>query len=124
MIFTLFGCDFDTPTKNETVKIIELKQKDCSTVYIKKVIWGMTNDNYCTYISKNKSLKDTVNEPYFRSMSFFYKLDEKCDLKVYNADELKGINRSDSSVHIIELQSKDVNFSNYKQLGLKSILWD
>ena len=121
LVLFFFGCN-DTPTRNETVNIVKLKNDNC-TVYLKKVIWGITGDNMATYVSMNDNLKDTINEPFFRALEFFYKLDENCDLLIYNADKIKDSNRH-IEVNIIQEKVKGINYSNYKKKGFRSIIWD
>lgn len=115
LVLLIYGCKgFD---KNE--KIIDL---DCG-IKLKVVSWGLTGDNKATYISKNANLKDTINEPYFRSLDFFYRVDEECNLVVYHADELNRKNNIDTSISVICKDGKDVNYSNYENLGFENILY-
>lgn len=111
-------------SEEKTISIIKLEKADC-TIYLKKVVWGITGDNYCTYISTNKELKDTVNEPYLRSMDFFFKLNPQCKLEVFNSDSLKGKNRLlGKKVNVVINNDANIKYSEYQNLGLKSILWE
>lgn len=115
LILLLYSCN--ESYKNE--KIVEL---DCG-IKLKVVTWGLTGDNKATYISINANLKDTLNEPYFRSLDFFYRVDKECNLVVYNSDELKRKNDIDTSISVICKDGRDVNYSNYKKLGFENILY-
>lgn len=109
--------------EEKSVEIIELNKNNCN-VYLKKVMWGITGDNYCTYISLNDILKDTAKEPYFRSMDFFFKLNSQCDLEVFNSDALKGKEREfGNKVKVLQNKETKIYYTNYKDFGLQSILW-
>ena len=116
------GCGLNNdedPT--QTITTVELKNEDC-TIYLKHVVWGVTGDNSITYIGSTASMKDTLKEPYFRSMDFFYALKDDCSLHIYNSDSLHR--KHLSSVQIILNGNDDVNYSNYKKKAFDNILYN
>lgn len=111
----------DSPEDYKSIKVVELKNGSCK-VYLKHVVWGLTGDNSITYISKTKHLKDTVKEPYFEALDFFYKLNDKCELLIFNSDSLhrKNLNQ----VSIIVSETDKIDYFNYEKEGYKNILYD
>lgn len=85
------------------------------------MVWGVTGDNSITYIGTTASLKDTVREPYFRAIDFFYAVKDDCSLHIYNSDSLRR--RGFSKVKIIEHENHRVDFSNFKEEGFDNILY-
>lgn len=103
------------------IKIIELRSNNC-TIFLKRVTWGLTGDNSITYISKNPYLQDTVREPYFRTLDFFYKLDSNnCQINVYHSDSLRI--RGDKTVKINIFDGNEINYSNYRDKGYENIFY-
>lgn len=99
-------------------KVVKL---DCG-VYLKIVKWGLTGDNSSTYISTNSNLNDTIDEPYFRSLEFFYKV-ENCHLVIYNTEKLKRANLLNSEIILDQRLTHEVNFKNFDSLGYKNIAY-
>lgn len=109
----------EDPTRNTTV--IELRNDDC-TIYLKHIVWGITADNSITYIGQTMELKDTINEPYFRAIDFFYKLKDECVLHIYNSDSLHRSHLSKVNIRLLE--NSKVNYSNFKKEGYANILYN
>lgn len=121
-ILLLSGCilnNDEDPTK--TITTIELKNMNC-TVYLKHVVWGITRDNSITYIGTTASLQDTVREPYFRAIDFFYAMKDDCSLHIYNSDSL--YRKHLLGIQIVLDGNDDVNYSNYKKKGFDNILYN
>lgn len=108
----LSGCEFGK--KNE--KVIQL---DCG-IYLKVVRWP--TENLRTYISVNSNLKDTVNEPYFTALDFFYKV-ENCRLIILKADTLNRSQLKNPNITIQQKWTTPVNFKNFNRLGFENILY-
>lgn len=108
----LSGCEFGK--KNE--KVIQL---DCG-IYLKVVRWP--TENLRTYISVNSNLKDTVNEPYFTALDFFYKV-ESCRLIILKADTLNRSQLKNPNITIQQKWTTPVNFKNFNRLGFENILY-
>lgn len=123
ILITLNSCDFQNPYINDetTTKVIELNGKNC-VIYLKHVVWGASSDNSITYISDNPKISDTINEPYYRSIDFFYKLDdEKCELIICKADTLNR--EKNLKIRIKTVEDNFVSFSNYTDNGFENILY-
>lgn len=102
-------------------KYEKVVQLDCG-VYLKIVKWGITGDNACTYLSTNSNLKDTIKEPYFRSLDFFYKI-ENCHLVIYNNEKLKRANLLNSEIVLDQRLTNEVNYNNFEELGYNNIAY-
>lgn len=111
----LFGCN--EPNKDE--KILELK---CG-IKLKVVSWGLTGDNKATYISTNNDWNDTITEPYFRAIDFFYKVDEDCKLIVCKTDSLKRKALLDPSISLVFMDDNAIDYNNFKKLGYENVLY-
>lgn len=104
-----------------TINIIKLKGENCN-FYLKHVVWGTSSDNSKTYISNNSKISDTINDPYYSAIDFFYKLDEeKCELIICKSDLLKRVNKL--KVKIKTVDDNYVSFSNYDKKGFENILY-
>jgi hypothetical protein len=63
-----------------------------------------------TYIIRTKDLADTIKEPYFRVIDFFYKLDEqKCQHQIYKSVSL--YRKANSK---IDVKLNEINRIGYK----------
>ena len=115
-------CSCDEPSDHRNLKIIKVNNSQCE-IYLKKVTWGISNDNCCTYISSNPNIEDTINEPYFRTLDFFYKFTEDSKLVIYHSDSLKRLIDKNECFSIMINEGKDVNYSNYEKKGFENILY-
>ncbi len=109
LLINLYSCDLG----DKMSTVIHVKNKNCN-FYIKKIAW--LSDQYRVYISDTPFLKDTISDPYFKSHSFFFKIDkDSCKLIFCNSDLLR---RSDKAKVKIEIQdNKIIDFKNYNQFG-------
>jgi hypothetical protein len=114
-LLALSGCTLGE--KDEKVKRL-----DCG-IYIKIISWGLTGDNKRTYISETPNLNDTIGEPYFRSLDFFYKV-ENCTIIIYKADSLNRAHLLSSTIKLDQRFSKEINYSNYDSLNYRNVLYD
>ncbi|MBC9812635.1 hypothetical protein H9Y05_09145 [Crocinitomicaceae bacterium CZZ-1] len=111
----LIGCNLGDKER----VIIPLEKGDCK-IFLKKVSW--LTDNSRTYISNNDDWNDTINEPYFTSLDFFYKLDTThCKLIIYKSDSLRRSKLL--RVPIVLNGTEKIDFSNYKKKGFDNILY-
>jgi len=101
---------------DKSVKIIKL---DCD-IYLKVVRWP--TDTQRTYISDNSILKDTLNEPYYKALDFFYKIDN-CSLIILKADTLNRSQLKNPKINIRHEWAKKVDFKNYDSLGFDNIIY-
>ena len=97
----------------------EVIKLECG-IYLKVVRWS--TDNQKTYISDNSQLKDTLNEPYYQALDFFYKV-EDCNLIILKSDSLNRSQLTNPKIKIQESWSEYVDFKNYKKLGFKNIMY-
>ncbi len=98
-----------------------MKGENCK-IYLKHVVWGTSSDNSKTYISNNSKISDTINDPYYNAIDFFYKFDEeKCELIICKADTLKRENKL--KVKIKTVYDDYVSFLNYDKKGFENILY-
>ncbi len=121
IVLSCSSCIFSDEDPTKVIKTIELKNERCK-IYLKHVVWGMTADNSITYISRNADLADTIREPYFRVLDFFYKLDEECMLHIYESDSLHRSKFSD--VKIIVHKERTIDYTNYKKEGFDNIIYN
>lgn len=114
MIFGIIisGCNL-VDKSEEVIKL------ECG-IYLKVVRWS--TDNQKTYISDNSQLKDTLNEPYYQALDFFYKV-EDCNLIILKSDSLNRSQLTNPKIKIQECWTEDVDFKNYKKLGFKNIMY-
>ena len=101
---------------DKSEKVIKL---DCG-IYLKVVRWS--SDNQRTYISDNSILKDTLNEPYYRALDFFYKVDN-CNLIILKADSLNRSKLKNPKINIQQEWAKKVDFKNYNSHGFDNIMY-
>ncbi|MBX2949207.1 MAG: hypothetical protein KF704_08005 [Crocinitomicaceae bacterium] len=115
LLIILAGCTLG----DKELKIIPLEKDGCK-IFLKRVTW--LTDNARTYVSNNENWNDTINEPYFTSLNFFYKLDTlNCKLVVYQSDSLR---RSKFlRVPVVFYDKKDVDYHNYTQKGFGNIAY-
>lgn len=120
-VLSCSSCIFSDEDPTKVIKTVELKNERCK-IYLKRVVWGMTADNSITYISRSADLADTIREPYFRVMDFFYKMDGDCILQIYKSDSLHRSKFSD--IKIIVHEERTIDFTNYKKEGFDNIAYN
>jgi hypothetical protein len=120
LILNTVSCSVGNEDPTKKITVIELKNDHCN-VYLKHIVWGITGDNSITYVSQNKDLNDTISEPYFRALDFFYRLDSGCVLNICKSDSLHRSNFS--KVEMLINDDGFIDYSNYKKEGFDNILY-
>lgn len=110
----LSSCDLVIPDER-------VEKLDCG-IYLKVVSWGLTGDNKRTYVGITPDFSDTVIEPYYRCLDFFYMV-EDCKLIIIKADSLNRSHLLNRKILIEERNTKKINFSNYNSLGYENVLY-
>jgi len=118
--FQIVSCSIGNEDPTKRITVIELTNDNCK-LYLKHIVWGVTGDNSITYISQNEDITDTIQEPYFRVIDFFYKLDDNCILYVYKSDSLHRSKLLNIEMKLID--DGEINYSNYKKEGYDNVLY-